>query len=74
MSDWSQLVRELGQLGSSYDVLRRKYTKKLANYTKRNVICYYSGWLQKPELGGLCAVNDTDKNGLMTAINGLGHL
>ena len=71
MSDWSQLVRELGQLGSSYDVLRRKYTKKLANYTKRNVICYYSGWLQKPELGSLCAVNDTDKNGLMTAINGL---
>lgn len=71
MSNWSELVRELGQLGSGYDILRRKYTKDFANYTKRNVICYYSGWLQKPELGALPAVNDNDKNGLMTAINGL---
>jgi len=43
----------------------------LARYTKRNVICYYSGFLQKPELGPAVAVNDTDKNGLMTTINGL---
>lgn len=71
MSNWSELVRELGQLGSGYDILRRKYTKELAEYTGRNVICYYSGWLQKPELGNLAAVNDNDKNGLMTAINGL---
>ncbi|GAB2511475.1 S49 family peptidase [Pseudoxanthomonas sangjuensis] len=71
MSNWSELVRELGQLGSGYDILRRKYTKDLADYTGRNVICYYSGWLQKPELGNLSAVNDNDKNGLMTAINGL---
>jgi len=71
MSNWSELLRELGQLGSGYDILRRKYTKDLADYTDRNVICYYSGWLQKPELGNLSAVNDNDKNGLMTAINGL---
>lgn len=71
MPNWSELVKEIGQLGSPFDILRRRYVADLASYTKRNVICYYSGWLQKPELGGAVAVNDTDKNGLMTTINGL---
>ena len=71
MPNWSELVKEIGQLGSPFDILRRKYIADLARYTKRNVICYYSGWLQKPELGMASAVNDTDKNGLMTTINGL---
>lgn len=46
---------------------------KLFKYTKRNVIIYYSGWLQKnvPELGRELAINDIDKNGFMTAINGM---
>jgi hypothetical protein len=69
--NWSELVKEIGLLGGPFDVLRRKYIRDLAKYTKRNVICYYSGWLQKPELGAAVAVNDTDKNGLMTTINGL---
>lgn len=71
MPNWSDLIKEIGQLGSPFDVLRRKYIGELSKYTKRNVICYYSGWLQKPELGAAVAVNDTDKNGLMTTINGL---
>ncbi len=71
MPNWSELVKEIGQLGSPFDILRRKYVSDLSKYTKRNVICYYSGWLQKPELGSAVAVNDTDKNGLMTTINGL---
>ena len=71
VANWSELIKEIGQLGSPFDILRRKYIADLARYTKRNVICYYSGWLQKPELGMAAAVNDTDKNGLMTTINGL---
>lgn len=71
MPNWSDLVKEIGQLGSPYDILRRKYIKDLADYTKRNVICYYSGFLQKTELGASNAVNDSDKNGFMTTINGL---
>lgn len=51
--------------------MRRKYVSSLSKYTGRNVICYYSGWLQKPEIGAATAVNDNDKNGLMTTINGL---
>jgi len=71
MPNWSELVKEINQLGSPFDILRRKYVKELSEYTKRNVICYYSGFLQKPELGAAVAVNDNDKNGLMTTINGL---
>jgi hypothetical protein len=58
-------------MGSPFDVLRRKYVKLLHEKTERNVIVYYSGFLQKPELRGDNAVNDNDKNGLMTAVNGL---
>lgn len=71
MPNWSDLVKEINDFGSPYDVLRRKYVKELSDYTNRNVIVYYSGFLQKPELGGSTAVNDSDKNGFMTAINGL---
>lgn len=71
MPNWSDLLKETTRLGSPYDILRRKYASSLAKYTGRNVICYYSGWLQKPEMGPANAVNDNDKNGLMTTINKL---
>lgn len=71
MPNWANLLREIKQLGSPHDILRRKYVKALSKYTGRNTICYYSGWLQKPEVGNATAVNDNDKNGLMTTINGL---
>lgn len=71
MANWAELLKEIQSIASPYDVLRRKYVAELAECTGRNVICYYSGWLQKPELGAASAVNDNDKNGLMTTINGL---
>ncbi len=70
MPNWHNILNELNQTGSQFDVLRRKYLSKLHSITKRNVICYYSGWLQKRDIEGL-SVNDSDKNGLMTVINGL---
>ena len=63
MPNWSSLLKEINQLGSPYDISRRKYVKSMAKYTGRNVICYYSGWLQKPEVGAPNAVNDNDKRG-----------
>ena len=41
--------------------------------TGRNVIAYYSGFLQKnsPSVSHLVSMTDDDKNGFMTAINGL---
>ncbi len=71
MSNWSDLLLELNQMGSPFDFLRRKYLRRLHEYTGRNIIAYYSGFLQKPELQMNNAVNDNDKNGFMTAINGL---
>lgn len=71
MANWSDLLTELKEMGSPFDVLRRKYVQLLHKKTGRNVIVYYSGFLQKPELRADNAVNDNDKNGLMTAVNGL---
>lgn len=52
------------------DFVRRKYIKRLAKLTGRNVIAYYSGWLQNPGLGNT-AIGDDDKNGLMAAVHKL---
>lgn len=71
MPNWSDLLKELNQLGSPFDILRRKYISELHEYTGRNIIAYYSSFLQKPELKSHNAVNDNDKNGLMTTVNGL---
>jgi ClpP class serine protease len=70
MADWSEILRELQQAGSSYDNVRRKYLRELSEYTGRNVIVYYSGWLQKQGINNV-GINDLDKNAFMTTIKGL---
>jgi len=73
MADWKNILDELRKEGSTHDIIRRKYLLALNKVTKRNVIAYYSGWLQKksPELRGDLGINDSDKNGFMTAIHKL---
>ena len=70
MPSWHGILYEISESGSTYDVIRRKYLKKLHEKTGRNIIIYYSGWLQKPGLPGV-EVNDNDKNGFMTVIHDL---
>lgn len=70
MPNWHEIGEELKQAGSTFDVIRRRYLKELSVKTGRNVILYYSGWLQKNNIDGL-QVNDADKNGLMTVIHKL---
>ncbi len=70
MPNWHEIGEELKQTGSTFDVIRRRYLKDLSVKTGRNVILYYSGWLQKSNIDGL-QVNDADKNGLMTVIHKL---
>lgn len=75
MPNWKELLDELKAAGSTYDTLRRKYLSKLHALTGRNVIVYYSGWLQKGELerqgfGGFL-LDDNDKNGFMAAVHRL---
>ena len=78
MPDWNQILEELNAVEaaarsqSTFDVVRRRYLKQLHELTGRNVIVYYSGWLQKPNLSGT-EINDEDKNGFMTALHELDH-
>jgi hypothetical protein len=72
MPSWNDVLKEIQDCkrDNALDFVRRKYIKKLYSITGRNVIAYYSGWLQKP---GIIAtsINDDDKNGFMNAIFGL---
>ncbi|HEU4677360.1 MAG TPA: S49 family peptidase [Candidatus Paceibacterota bacterium] len=73
MANWNQISEDLRTRGSTFDIIRKEALNKLHRYTKRNVIVYYSGWLQKNsnELQQALSINDMDMNGFMTAINGL---
>lgn len=75
MPNWNQVLNEIKAAGSTYDIIRRKYLKRLSQITGRNTIVYYSGWLQKGHLQRLGLVgfeiNDSDKNGFMTTTHQL---
>jgi hypothetical protein len=74
MPNWTQVLEEIVTLSESsetaIDDVRRKYLHALHVKTGRNVIAYYSGFLQKPGYA-FGQVNDDDKNGFMNAIHGL---
>ena len=64
------------EISDSYAVARARYMTLMRKHNGgRNVIVYYSGWLQKPELlsvpGMFAGVNALDKNGFMSVIQGL---
>ncbi len=70
MPNWNQILDETRTMGGACDVIRRQYLSEIHKATVRNVIIYYSGWLQN---GGVPEIkfNDDDKNGLMTVIHEL---
>lgn len=74
MPNWSEVLLEIQETHNAspstnaLDTVRRKYLKKVSEHTERNVIAYYSGWLQKPKSPDT-AVNDKDKSGFMLAIH-----
>lgn len=76
MPNWNEVILEINAVGQAqqgvnpFDIVRRKYLKQIHDITGRNVIAYYSGWLQKPTAGDT-AVNDKDKSGFMLAIHKL---
>lgn len=75
MAAWNELLNETNAAGSVHDVIRRRYLNRLFKHTKRNVILYYSGWLQKPHLlkepAISLGISDADKNGFMSVIHKL---
>lgn len=66
MPGWNDILDEVKETPANYDYVRRKYLKKYSEYTGRNAICYYSGWLNKPAVGNL-DINDSDMTGFMNA-------
>src|SRR4030043_743015 len=70
MPGWNQLLNDIISAGSIHDVIRRKYLRELHDLTGRNIIIYYSGWLQKRNLEAVEA-SDADKNGFMTVVHQL---
>lgn len=72
MPNWNSVLRELqSDQRSPHDKLRHKYLKQLQRHTGRNVLVYYSGWLQKTQLRGVdFGISDADKTGFMTCSHG----
>lgn len=67
MPSWNDIQKEIATIESPYDQIRRKYLAKMEKKTGRNVIAYYSGWLQKPA-SNAASIQDNDKEGFMNAI------
>lgn len=71
MGNWTQILNEIKQ-NNDADGVRRAYIKKLADLRERNVIAYYSGWLSaKTNNVNKYSIDDSDKNGFMSAIHQL---
>ncbi|MFN7220099.1 MAG: SDH family Clp fold serine proteinase [Burkholderiales bacterium] len=71
MPNWNRVLAELQQSSNNsrgpHDKVRAKYLKALHKHTKRNIIVYYSGWLQKAQQSNVdMGINDSDKTGFMT--------
>lgn len=72
MPSWNEILNELQTCHrvDALDFVRRKYLKQLQGKTGRNIITYYSGWLQHPGIGN-ANICDDDKNGFMATIHKL---
>ena len=68
MPNWNEILDEVRAAGSTDDVVRRQYLSRLQERTGRNVIAYYSAWLQKEQAAGV-SIADEDKNGFMAVIH-----
>ena len=74
MPNWNVVLDEIEEQlkgnKKAYDDIRRKYLRKLHEYTGRNTIAYYSGFLTNPQVHGI-SITDEDKNGFMACIHKL---
>lgn len=72
MPNWTEILQELSSSNrvDALDFTRGKYLKLLHEYTDRNVIAYYSGWLEGFKSNKF-SVSDADMNAFMNCINKL---
>lgn len=70
MPSWGAVLNELRSIDNPWDTLRKKYMKIMYEYTERNIIAYYSAFIQKPGIEGT-GIDENDKNAFMQAVCGL---
>jgi len=70
LASWDDILKETQAEPSAFDVIRRKYLKRLSEHRNRNVIAYYSGWLEKQDSPS-ASISDADMTGFMTCVHGL---
>jgi hypothetical protein len=73
MPNWKEVLDELQAVAKSgnpqaLDTVRRKYLAEVYKKTGRNLIAYYSAWLQRPNAAET-SISDKDKNALMLTIH-----
>ncbi|MEO5339789.1 MAG: hypothetical protein H7837_04610 [Magnetococcus sp. MYC-9] len=74
MPNWNDVLQETIQQQQSapVDIVRRKYLARLYEKTQRNVIAYYSGWIEKPNFPSfVLGISDQDMGGFMSVIHKL---
>lgn len=80
MASWTDIFNEIddtkflinkGVYGYRTDEIIKKYVKKFADMRDRNVIVYYSDWLNKTIKGPNIDINDNDMVAFMNAVYGL---
>ncbi|MDI6667043.1 serine protease [Leuconostoc falkenbergense] len=69
MANYEEIARELGQTPTNIDYMRNHYANKISEITGRDIIYYYSGWMQNKNSNNL-DINDSDMEGFMNAMSG----
>lgn len=68
MATWNEIFDSV-QTVNALEEKKKYYFKKMKQYTKRNIIVYFSSWQQKPGVNGLFSIDDDDRNGFMNALS-----
>lgn len=75
MPSWGEVLNEMQNSARNapnpnpFDFIRRKYIRIMNEYTGRNIIAYYSGFLQHPRAN--VSIDDNDINAFMQTVYGL---
>lgn len=69
MANYEEIAREMGQTPTNIDYMRNRYAHKISEITGRDIIYYYSGWMQNKNSNNL-DINDSDMEGFMNAMSG----
>lgn len=68
MPGWNEVFLEIEAAANPFKAVRQKYLSALSDKLGKNIIAYYSGWLQKPNISGL-GIEEVDKNAFMSMIH-----